>query len=168
MPDDDDQTLDTLISRARSMLGDPGFIRVHTLASETLVADIRTDLTCFGVEYQTWYSERSLIDSGAVKRAIDDLKAGDFLYQDGDAWWVRSSNLGDEKDRVVLRATGNHTYFATDIAYHRDKMARGFDHVINIWGADHHGYIKRVKASLSAPGIDQASLTVRLVQFAIL
>ncbi len=168
LPDDDDQALDTLISRARSVLGDPGFVRVHTLASETLVADIRADLTSFGVEYQTWYSERSLIDSGAVQRAIDDLKEGDFLYQDGDAWWFRSSNFGDEKDRVVLRANGNHTYFATDIAYHRDKVARGFDHVINIWGADHHGYIKRVKASLSALGIDQASLTVLLVQFAIL
>ena len=168
LPDDDDQALDTLISRARSVLGDPGFVRVHTLASETLVADIRADLTSFGVEYQMWYSERSLIDSGAVQRAIDDLKEGDFLYQDGDAWWFRSSNFGDEKDRVVLRANGNHTYFATDIAYHRDKVARGFDHVINIWGADHHGYIKRVKASLSALGIDQASLTVLLVQFAIL
>ncbi len=168
LPDDDDQALDTLISRARSVLGDPGFVRVHTLASETLVADIRADLTSFGVEYQTWYSERSLIDSGAVQRAIDDLKEGDFLYQDGDAWGFRSSNFGDEKDRVVLRANGNHTYFATDIAYHRDKVARGFDHVINIWGADHHGYIKRVKASLSALGIDQASLTVLLVQFAIL
>ena len=168
LPDDDDQALDTLISRARSLLGDPGFARVHTLASQTLVADIRADLTGFGVEFQTWYSERSLIDSGAVQRAIDDLKEGDFLYQEGDAWWFRSSNFGDEKDRVVLRANGNHTYFATDIAYHRDKIARGFDHVINIWGADHHGYIKRVKASLSALGIDQAVLTVLLVQFAIL
>ncbi len=168
LPDDDDQALDTLISRARSVLGDPGFVRVHTLASETLVADIRADLTSFGVEYQTWYSERSLIDSGAVQRAIDDLKEGDFMYKDGGDWWLRSSKYGDEKDRVVLRANGNHTYFATDIAYHRDKVARGFDHVINIWGADHHGYIKRVKASLSALGIDQASLTVLLVQFAIL
>ena len=145
LPDDNDQALDTLISRARSVLGDPGFVRVHTLASETLVADIRADLTGFGVEYQMWYSERSLIDSGAVQRAVDDLKEGDFLYQEGDAWWFRSSNFGDEKDRVVLRANGNHTYFATDIAYHRDKIARGFDHVINIWGADHHGYIKRGK-----------------------
>ncbi len=106
LPDDDDQALDTLISRARSLLGDPGFVRVHTLASQTLVADIRADLTGFGVEFQTWYSERSLIDSGAVQRAIDDLKEGDFLYQEGDAWWFRSSNFGDEKDRVVLRANG--------------------------------------------------------------
>ncbi len=83
-------------------------------------------------------------------------------------WWFRTTDFGDEKDRVVLRANGNHTYFATDIAYHHDKIARGFEHVINIWGADHHGYIKRVKASMSALGLDPQALTVLLVQFAVL
>ncbi|MCP4829009.1 MAG: arginine--tRNA ligase [Proteobacteria bacterium] len=168
LPDNDDQALDALISRCQELLGEAGFSRVHRLARDTLVEDIRADLARFGVEYQTWYSERSLIDSGAVQRAVDELKQGDFLYQRDDAWWFRSSDFSDEKDRVVLRANGNHTYFATDIAYHRDKLARGFDHIINIWGADHHGYIKRVKASLSALGLEQEDLTVLLVQFAVL
>ena len=103
-----------------------------------------------------------------MQRAVDDLKANGCLYQQHGAWWFRSTDFGDEKDRVVLRANGNHTYFATDIAYHRDKVERGFGHVINIWGADHHGYVKRVKASLAALGLDPQQLTVLLVQFAAL
>ncbi|SVE15339.1 uncharacterized protein METZ01_LOCUS468193, partial [marine metagenome] len=138
------------------------------LARDTLVEDIRLDLERFGVSHQTWYSEQSLIDSGAVGRAIEVLKETRFLYERDGAWWFRSSDFGDEKDRVVFRANGNHTYFATDIAYHRDKILRGFSHVINIWGADHHGYIKRVKASMSALGLDPDDLSVLLVQFAVL
>ena len=133
-----------------------------------LVEDIRLDLERFGVSYQTWYSEQSLIDSGAVGRAIEALKETGFVYEHDRAWWFRSSDFGDEKDRVVLRANGNHTYFATDIAYHRDKILRGFAQVINIWGADHHGYIQRVKASMSALGLNQDDLSVLLVQFAVL
>ena len=168
LPEEDDPMLDTLISRAKGALGDHGFGRVHGLARDTLVEDIRLDLERFGVSHQTWYSEQSLIDSGAVGRAIEALKETRFLYEHDGAWWFRSSDFGDEKDRVVLRANGNHTYFATDIAYHRDKILRGFSHVINIWGADHHGYIKRVKASMSALGLDPDDLSVLLVQFAVL
>ena len=168
LPKEDDPMLDTLISRAKAALGDDGFGRIHGLARDTLVEDIRLDLERFGVSHQTWYSEQSLIDSGAVGRAIEVLKETRFLYERDGAWWFRSSDFGDEKDRVVLRANGNHTYFATDIAYHRDKILRGFSHVINIWGADHHGYIKRVKASMSALGLNPDDLSVLLVQFAVL
>ena len=168
VPGEDDPLLDTLISRAKTILGDDGFGRIHGLARDTLVEDIRSDLERFGVSYQTWFSEQSLIDSEAVSRAIESLKETGFLYEREGAWWFRSTEFGDEKDRVVLRANGNHTYFATDIAYHRDKIQRGFSHVINIWGADHHGYIKRVKASMSALGLNPDDLSVLLVQFAVL
>ncbi len=164
----DDALLDALIARGKQLLGEDGFRRVHALARDTLVDDIRSDLGQFGVEYQTWFSEQSLIDSGAVQAAVEALKENKFLYEKDGAWWFRTTDFGDEKDRVVLRANGNHTYFATDIAYHHDKIARGFEHVINIWGADHHGYIKRVKASMSALGLDPQALTVLLVQFAVL
>ena len=168
VPEEDDPLLDTLISLAKTILADDGFGRIHGLARDTLVKDIRSDLERFGVSYQTWFSEQSLIDSEAVSRAIDSLKETEFLYEREGAWWFRSTEFGDEKDRVVLRANGNHTYFATDIAYHRDKIQRGFSHVINIWGADHHGYIKRVKASMSALGLNPDDLSVLLVQFAVL
>ena len=168
LPADMDQALDTLIARTQAHLGADQFAYIHGLARDTLVADICGDLAGFAVDYDTWYSEKSLIASGAVQRAVDDLKANGCLYQQHGAWWFRSTDFGDEKDRVVLRANGNHTYFATDIAYHRDKVERGFGHVINIWGADHHGYVKRVKASLAALGLDPQQLTVLLVQFAAL
>ena len=168
LPEGDDVRLDSLIARAKSLLGVQGFGRVHRLARDTLVDEIRSDLLQFGVEYQTWFSEQSLIDSGAVHGAVDELKENTVLYQNDGAWWFRTTDFGDEKDRVVLRANGNHTYFATDIAYHQDKVQRQFDRVINIWGADHHGYIKRVKASMSALGLNPDLLTVLLVQFAAL
>ena len=168
VPEEDDPLLDTLIARAKMILADDGFGRIHGLARDTLVEDIRSDLERFGVSYQTWFSEQSLIDSEAVSRAIESLKETEFLYEREGAWWFRSTEFGDEKDRVVLRANGNHTYFATDIAYHQDKIQRGFSHGINIWGADHHGYIKRVKASMSALGLNPDDLSVLLVQFAVL
>ena len=168
LPSEDDALLDELIARAKDTLGKDGFHRVHGLARDTLVDDIRSDLQQFGVDYQAWFSEQSLIDSGAVQAAVDALKKNQFLYEKDGAWWFRTTDFGDEKDRVVLRANGNHTYFATDIAYHHNKLERGFEHVINIWGADHHGYIKRVKASMSALGLDADALTVLLVQFAVL
>lgn len=168
LPSEDDALLDELIARAKDTLGKDGFHRVHGLARDTLVDDIRSDLQQFGVDYQAWFSEQSLIDSGAVQAAVDALKKNQFLYEKDGAWWFRTTDFGDEKDRVVLRANGNHTYFATDIAYHHNKLERDFEHVINIWGADHHGYIKRVKASMSALGLDADALTVLLVQFAVL
>ncbi|HED14848.1 MAG TPA: arginine--tRNA ligase, partial [Gammaproteobacteria bacterium] len=135
---------------------------------DTLVADIRDDLEQFGVHFDCWFSERSLVDSGAITRAIETLKTNNHLYQQDGAWWFRSTAFGDEKDRVVLRENGAHTYFAADIAYHLNKVERGFAVLIDIWGADHHGYIPRVKASFSALGQDPQALHLLLVQFAVL
>jgi arginyl-tRNA synthetase len=120
------------------------------------------------VTYQEWYSERSLTESGAVNRAIERLRESGHVYEQNGALWFRSTAFGDEKDRVVVRENGQSTYFASDIAYHMDKLERGFDRVIDIWGADHHGYIPRVKAALQALGDDADKLDVLLVQFAIL
>ena len=168
LPVDADQLLDTLISRAKNQLGADGFNQLHALGNDTLVDDIRNDLVRFGVQFDHWFSENHLVADGAVERVVQTLKDSRHMYLKDGAWWLRTTEFGDEKDRVVLRANGNHTYFATDIAYHLDKFERGFEHVINIWGADHHGYIKRVKASLAALGRDPDALTVLLVQFATL
>jgi arginyl-tRNA synthetase len=168
LPEDVDAKIDVLVEQMRNRLGEKGFSRVHSLGNDTLVADIRNDLSKFRVEFDTWFSERSLIFSAAVERAVEKLRESGHLYEKDDAWWFRSMNFGDEKDRVVLRANGNHTYFATDIAYHLDKLERGFGHLINVWGADHHGYIRRMKASLAALDHDPDSLTVLMVQFAAL
>ncbi|SVA04100.1 uncharacterized protein METZ01_LOCUS56954 [marine metagenome] len=168
LPVDADQLLDTLISRAKNQLGADGFNQLHALGNDTLVDDIRNDLVRFGVQFDHWFSENHLVADGAVERVVQTLKDSQHMYLKDGAWWLRTTEFGDEKDRVVLRANGNHTYFATDIAYHLDKFERGFEHVINIWGADHHGYIKRVKASLAALGRDPDALTVLLVQFATL
>ena len=168
LPVDADQLLDTLISRAKNQLGTDGFNQLHALGNDTLVDDIRNDLVRFGVQFDHWFSENHLVADGAVERVVQTLKDSRHMYLKDGAWWLRTTEFGDEKDRVVLRANGNHTYFATDIAYHLDKFERGFEHVINIWGADHHGYIKRVKASLAALGRDPDALTVLLVQFATL
>jgi arginyl-tRNA synthetase len=108
------------------------------------------------------------MESGDVDKTIEQLKASDVLYQKDGAWWFKSTDYGDEKDRVVVRDNGQTTYFASDIAYHLNKFNRGFDTVIDVWGSDHHGYIPRVKASLTAMGQDDARLKVLLVQFAVL
>ncbi len=128
--------------------------------------NIRSDLEQFGVHHDEWFSERELFRGGAVDRAIERLRASEHLYQSAGAWWFRSTEFGDEKDRVVLRASGAPTYFASDIAYHIDKADRGYQRCIDIWGADHHGHIVRMKAALAALGGDPDALTVLLVQFA--
>lgn len=168
LPTDSDQLLDTLISRTKTLLGENHFKQVHALGADVLVDDIRNDLSQFGVTFDCWFSENSLVAGGAVERAVRTLTDSGHMYEKDGAWWLRTTDYGDEKDRVVLRTNGNHTYFATDIAYHLDKFERGFEHVINIWGADHHGYIKRVKASIAELGYEADALTVLLVQFAVL
>ncbi len=168
LPADTDPLLDTLISRTKDRLGADRFNTIHGLGNDTLVDDIRDDLVRFGVEFDCWFSENHLVTDEAVDRVVQTLKDSEHLYLKDGAWWLRTTDFGDEKDRVVLRANGNHTYFATDIAYHLNKFERGFEQVINIWGADHHGYIKRVKAALAALGRDPDALTVLLVQFATL
>jgi len=165
---DKEQYIDALIERSRGLLGDNRYRYVFELGLNTLLDDIRDDLERFGVTYQEWYSERSLMESGAVNKAVDRLREVGHLYEKGGAWWFRSTAFGDEKDRVVVRENGQSTYFASDIAYHMDKVERGFERILDIWGADHHGYVPRVKAALEAMGDDPSRLEVLLVQFAIL
>ncbi|MCU7875545.1 MAG: arginine--tRNA ligase [Candidatus Thiodiazotropha sp. (ex Lucinoma borealis)] len=165
---DKEAHIDGLIDRAKQLLGDNRYRFVFELGLNIILDDIRDDLSLFGVNYDEWYSERSLTESGAVNQAIDRLRSNNQLYEKEGALWFRSTDFGDEKDRVVVRDNGQTTYFASDIAYHMDKLERGFDRVIDVWGADHHGYIPRVKAALTALGDDSSKLDVLLVQFAIL
>ncbi len=165
---DKEKHIDGLIVRAKQLLGDNRYRFVFELALNTILDDIRDDLGLFGVHYEEWYSEKSLTESGAVNKAIERLRGAGYLYENNGALWFRSTDFGDEKDRVVVRDNGQTTYFASDIAYHMDKLERGFDRVIDVWGADHHGYVPRVKAALEALGDDASRLDVLLVQFAVL
>lgn len=163
---DKEKHIDDLIARARDLLGEADYRRVFDLGLNTLVDVIRRDLAAFGVEYDEWFSERGLMDDQQVEASVKELQEAGHVYEQNGALWFRSSDFGDEKDRVVQRDNGQYTYFASDIAYHRNKFARGFNTVINIWGADHHGYIARVKAALSALGLKADQLDIQLVQFA--
>jgi arginyl-tRNA synthetase len=165
---DKEAHIDGLIAAAKRLLGDNRYRYCFELGLNTILDDIRDDLAQFGVQYQEWYSERSLAESGAVNKAVERLREAGQVYEQAGALWFRSSAFGDEKDRVLERENGQTTYFASDIAYHLDKLERGFERVIDIWGADHHGYVPRVKAALAALGDDPSRLDVLLVQFAIL
>jgi arginyl-tRNA synthetase len=168
-PDGDkEKHIDALIAQGKRLLGDNRYRFVFELALNTILDDIRNDLGAFGVTYEQWYSERSLAERGSVNRAIELLRESGKVYEKQGALWFRSTDYGDEKDRVVQRENGQTTYFASDIAYHLEKFERGFDRVIDVWGADHHGYVPRVKAALQALGKDSGLLDVLLVQFAIL
>ena len=118
----------------------------------------------FGVEFDNWYSEQSLYDSGKLDAVIDEYRKKNIIYEKDGALWIKTKDFGDEKDRVVVRKNGQPTYFATDIAYHQDKFDRGFERVIDVWGADHHGYISRVKSSIKASGRDGNRFNVILVK----
>lgn len=159
--------IDGLIERAQSILGEQ-YWTLFDAGLNSILGDIREDLGEFGVDYQCWFSERSLTSSGDVDEALKRLDEKGFLYEQEGNIWFRSTDFGDDKDRVVKRANGQTTYFASDIAYHMNKFERGFETVVNIWGADHHGYITRVKAAIQALGYDPERLVVKLVQFAIL
>jgi len=159
--------LDALIAAAKRLLGQD-YDYLHGYVLEEQLSDCRNDLTEFGVNFDHWYSERTLHDAGLIERALARLAARGHLYEQDGATWFRACAFGDEKDRVVRRENGQYTYFAADIAYHLNKFERGFARVIDVWGADHHGYIPRVKGALSALGLDPDRLTVALVQFAVL
>jgi len=165
--DNADAYLDALIADAKRLLGED-YAYIHHYALTEQLGDGRNDLAEFGVHFDEWFSEQSLFDSGLVAQVVAQLKAAGHLYEQDGAQWFRSTAFGDEKDRVVQRENGLFTYFASDIAYHVNKFARGFDRVINIWGADHHGYIARVNGALTALGQDSSKLTIALVQFAVL
>lgn len=147
-----DQALDQAVNQAAAWAGDK------------ILAGIKDDLAVFGVEMENYYSEQSLVDRGAVQASFDDLKKRDLLYENEGALWFASSQYGDEKDRVVKRGNGETTYFASDIAYHREKFERGYNQLIDVWGADHHGYVPRLKAVIQALGHDPDDLQVVLVQ----
>lgn len=160
--------IDALIERMKSLLGHEGFILVHHAALNSVLDDIKADLDEFGVDFDTWFSEQSLLDSGAIEEGINALKQADCTYMKEGALWFHATKFGDEKDRVLVRANGQTTYFASDVAYHWNKYNRQFDRVIDIFGADHHGYVTRIKSAVKALGHDESALDVLLVQFAIL
>jgi arginyl-tRNA synthetase len=163
---DKEKHIDDLIDNAKQLLGKQQYRRLFDLGLDTLVDVIRRDLSAFGVEFEEWFSERQLTEQGIVDKALETLQAKQRIYESHGALWFKSSDFGDEKDRVVRRDNGQTTYFASDIAYHMNKFDRGFDRVINIWGADHHGYIARVMASLQAMDYPAERLEIQLVQFA--
>ncbi len=164
---DKERHIDGLILRAKACLGEKNYRIIFDAALSSILMDIRADLKDFGVTYDDWFSERSLMDKGAIDKAITKLKASGHMYQKEGAWWFKSTLFGDEKDRVVIRDNGQTTYFASDIAYHLHTLERGYD-IIDIWGSDHHGYVPRVKAALQAMGADPERMKVLLVQFAVL
>ena len=162
---DKESHIDGLIENSKSILGD-SFRAIFQVGIESILGGIKSDLSEFGVVFEKWFSEQSLIDTGLSESCISKLKESQKVFEKDGALWFKTTNYGDEKDRVVVRDNGNHTYFASDIAYHFDKFERGYDKIINVWGADHHGYISRVKASIDALGHSPDKLEILLVQFA--
>ena len=159
---DKEKHIDGLIANSQQLLGE-GYRVFHQAALKAILDDIKDDLADFGVTFDRWFSEASLADK--IEEALQTLDQRGFLYEKDGNIWFKSTEFGDEKDRVVKRRNGQTTYFASDIAYHLDKLQRGYTHIVDIWGSDHHGYIARVKAAIDAMGYDSAKLTVLLVQF---
>lgn len=162
---DKEKHIDGIIDNARKLIGNDGFQQVVMLSLQEMLADIRDDLSQFGVGFDRWYSEKSLSDNGAIDRALERLRQQERLYEKDGATWFRATEFGDEKDRVVVRENGVKTYFASDIAYHFEKRERGYERLIDVLGADHHGYIARVRAGLAALGEPPDCLDVPLIQF---
>lgn len=162
---DKEKHIDDLIYNCKSALKSDYKV-LFDIAINSILEGIKKDLSDFGVYYQQWFFEQSLIDSGLSEKTINTLIDSGSIYKKDKALWFKTTDFGDEKDRVVVRENGIHTYFASDIAYHLEKLERGYDKIINIWGADHHGYIPRVKASIKALGFNPNKLEILLVQFA--
>lgn len=136
----------------------------RTIALKEKLAALKEDLEAFNVTYDVWFSEQTLHDANKIKEACDYLTERGYMYEKDGALWLKATEYGDDKDRVVIRDNGVPTYFAADIAYHRNKFERGFDRVINLWGADHHGYIARMKAAVGALGYNPDQLEVLILQ----
>jgi arginyl-tRNA synthetase len=159
--------IDAIIARAKALLGDK-YEPVFILGLDNVLADIRDDLAEFGVHYDNWFSERQFISTDVVDKLLDKLKESGHVYEQDNALWFKSTDFGDEKDRVLVRSNGQRTYFANDVAYHLSKFERGFDIAIDIFGADHHGYVPRMKAAMEASGINPERLVHLLLQFVTL
>ena len=159
---DKEKHIDGLIFNSQNLLGDDYRV-FHQAALNAILADIQDDLGEFGVTFNQWFSEASLTEK--IDEALQTLDQRGYLYEQDGNIWFKSTEFGDEKDRVVKRRNGQTTYFASDIAYHLNKLQRGYTDLIDIWGSDHHGYISRVKAAIDALGYDSKKLTVLLVQF---
>lgn len=166
--ENDELKIDNLIKHCHEALGEENYRLIFDEGLNTILNTIKDDLRDFGVEFDNWFSERSLVDEKIVEKCLKKLADSDWVYEKEGAQWFRSSDLGDEKDRVLVRENGQATYFASDIAYHLSKVERGFEKIIDIWGADHHGYIARVKASMQAMDLSPDKLEILLVQFATL
>jgi arginyl-tRNA synthetase len=159
--------IDALIARARQLLG-ANYLMVFDAGLAGIVADISADLAEFGVYFDNWFSERAFIATNAVDKALEKLRDSGHTYEKEGALWFRSTDYGDEKDRVLVRTNGVRTYFANDVAYHLNKFERGFDIAIDVFGSDHHGYLSRMKAAVAASGIDPERLIYLLGQFVTL
>ena len=160
--------VDALITRAKQLLGEADYRILFNSGLDWCLSDIRGDLAEFGVHHDSFFSERSLMTDGYVKRAIDTLQANGHLFEEGGATWFKATAFGDDKDRVVVRENGATTYFASDLGYLLSKFERGYERSLYILGADHHGYIARLKAAAQGLGLDPAKIEIQLVQFAIL
>lgn len=168
-PENDKETyIDAVISAAIKLIGEQNFAAVQKLVLNEILADIKADLAEFGVDYDEWFPESGLINSGLVTEGINLLREHGYVYEKDGAQWFKATSLGDEKDRVLIRANGQTTYFASDVAYHLHKYNSGANHVVDVFGADHHGYMQRIQAFLKGLGKDPAKLKILLVQFAIL
>ncbi len=163
---DKEKHIDALIKRARELLGEDGFKIVFQTALHSMVDNIRGDLAEFGVEFDKWFEEHKLDEDGAIDDAIRRLRADGHIYEQDGAQWFRATEFGDTQDRVVIRDNGRKTYFASDIAYLESKLKRGFKPAIYVFGADHHGYIPRLKAAAQGLGHDPDDIEILLVQFA--
>ena len=157
--------LDYLLSCMKQELGTAHYSTIYAEALNTMMEVIKRELKLFGIVYDRWFFESSLRAEDHINEAIARLKACNTLYEKEGAQWFRSTDFGDEKDRVLVRSNKQNTYFAADVAYHLDKYQRGYDLVINIWGADHHGYVARLRAAIAALGLGADKLHVILVQF---
>lgn len=160
-----DQYMDCLIENTKKLIGTKKFNQIKKQSLDLIKKDIQDDLSEFGVLFDSWFSEESLHRNGEIDKALQSLKEKNYLYEQDGATWFKATDLGDEKDRVVIRKNQNKTYFTSDIVYHHNKKERGFDTLIDILGSDHHGYIARVKAGLEAMGHNSDDLDVQLVQF---
>ncbi|MEE9265308.1 MAG: arginine--tRNA ligase [Gammaproteobacteria bacterium] len=165
---DKEAYIDALIARAQGLLGAGGFEALHLFTLDSQQTEICEDLEEFGVVFDRWYSEQTLVVSGAIDRATARLREAGHAYDKDGAIWFRASQFGDDKDRVIIRQNGQPTYFASDIAYHMEKFERGFVRVIDLWGADHHGYVARVKGALAALGENPDNFDALIMQFVTL